>query len=781
MKKIKQNTILLLLLLVMQTLAFAGDKTSFNKGWKFIKEGEILNHSLVSQTNFNDADWESVNLPHTTNLEPLVVNNQWQGISWYRKSFSIKKEEEQKQIFLEFEGAMNIAEIWVNGKFVKKHLGGYLPIVADISSFVEAGKQNIIVIRLDNTDSDVTGPKPLRILDFNTYGGLYRNVWMIVKDPVHITLPLLEEEVAGGGVFIRYPEVSKSSATISIQTDIKNTYKKEVSISLVQELKWKGKTIKKLKSKKEILSAGKKRLMHQSMVIKNPKLWNTYSPNLYQLETKILINGKVTDHEVTTIGIKSVEFKGKELYINGEKRYVKGVNRHQEYPFVGYALSDQAEIRDAVLIKNAGFDVIRLSHYPHSPAFMNACDSLGLLTIDAILGWQYYQPTEAFRNQIFQTARDLIRRDRNHANVLLWEVSLNETKMPLEFREKLSKIVEEEYPKVKAYSAGWMDEGYDVYFQARQHRILHPETEGKWKGPYFVSEYGDWEYYSKNAGLNQHKLDKQTRYETSSRQSRAYGEKRLLQQAYNVQEALNDNLNTSAFGDGYWVMFDYNRGYHSDLEFSGLSDIFRIPKFAYYFYQSQREYREDKDAVVKIASYWNENSPLDVKVYSNCDQVVLSLNGEEIAIQTADKNKNSSKLSYAPFTFKVNNFVAGELKAEGYKDGKLIKIDRVKTAKKASQLRIKLAENTVAVGNNDLIFAYIEVVDEEGTIVHDFADTIDVRLAGDVALMNVGEVQVEAGIATALLKVNSLDQGLSIQALSKKTQLKGSFQYKENE
>ena len=188
---------------------------------------------------------------------------------------------------------------------------------------------------------------------------------------------------------------------------------------------------------------------------------------------------------------------------------------------------------------------------------MDACDELGLLVADAILGWQYYADNDTFRNYCYTSARQLVRRDRNHPSVLAWEVSLNETKMPVFFMQKLHDIVHEEYPGENVYTCGWMDDVYDIYFQARQHRILHPHPlKDK---PYAVSEYGDWEYYSNNAGLNQDKLPKNLRLEKAA-QFRKDGESRLLQQLHNVMEAHNDNMNTRAFADSYWVMYDYNRG-----------------------------------------------------------------------------------------------------------------------------------------------------------------------------------------------------------------------------
>ncbi|MBB6461696.1 glycoside hydrolase family 2 TIM barrel-domain containing protein [Flammeovirga kamogawensis] len=772
----------LLLLLIFSTLnsglLIAANKDSFNNNWKFIREQAPLSFKIeeVIANNFNDDNWEKVRLPHSAKLEPLPVNNQWQGISWYRKGFEIPASAVDKQLLIEFEAAMNFTQIWINGSLIKEHQGGYLPIVVDITNLVKTKGENTIVVRLDNSDNEVTGPKPLKRLDFNMYGGLYRNAWLISKNKLHITHPILQNKVAGGGIFVTYPLATEEKAIVSVQTHI-NNLDNTTQLHVVQEILKGKKVIAKVKSEKFTLLKGKGHTLKQDLSIKKPNLWSLDHPNLYALVTKIYKGKEVVDKETTTIGIRRMEFKGTSFYLNGKETFLRGVNRHQEYPFIGYALSDNAQIRDAIKIKQAGFDYVRLSHYPQSPAFMDACDSLGLVVLDAILGWQYYNPSDDFRNQMFNASRDLIRRDRNHACVMAWEVSLNETQMPLEFREKLSAVAHEEYPGDQCFTAGWMAEGWDIYLQARQHRILHKNS-GHVEKPYLVSEYGDWEYYSNNAGLNQDKMSKDLRFKTSSRQLREFGEKRLLQQVTNVQEAHNDNLNTSAFADSYWVMYDYTRGYHPDIESSGLMDIFRLPKWGYYFYQSQRSPTKMYLAMVKIGSYWQKDSPLNLRVFSNCDEVKLYLNNTLIGTQKPDENTVSTNLNHPPFTFKIDAFEEGTLKAVGYIKGKEITSDIVRTPKQPKAVKITIDKSSVALASNvnDVVFVYFSIEDENGTLVADYAQKINLELHGDIELMNVGEVKAEAGIGTALIKINSLEKGFSIEA-NTADNLHGSYEF----
>lgn len=780
----KKITLLLTLLFVLSGTCFlkAGTigRQNFNQGWRF----KLLNDSTFWDDAYenpalNDADWETVSLPHTAHMEPLVVNNQWQGICWYRKTFPVSEELQGKKIFVEFEAAMNYAQVWINGTAVGEHHGGYLPVVVDLTDHIRWGKPNTIAVRLNNLDNPVTGPKPLKILDFNMYGGLYRNVWMIMKDRVHVSHPNAADQVAGGGVFVTFPKVAEKESLVRVQTHVVNENKEPKSATVVQSVLRNGLVVARQESEAIEIGADSDTSVIVDVPVANPGLWSPSSPNLYQLETIVLVDGIPVDQEMTRFGIREFRLEKDGLYINGQKTFLRGVNRHQEYPFIGYALSDNAQYRDAKKIKDGGFDYIRLCHYPHSPAFMDACDELGIVVLDAILGWQYYGDNEQFRNYCYRSAKELIRRDRNHPCVLAWEVSLNETRMPVFFQKQLHRIAHAEYPGPFTYSAGWMDGVYDIFLQARQHKLLHPDdyVNRDTTRFYSVSEYGDWEYYSTNAGLNQDKMDKTTRVETSSRQKREYGEARLLNQCRNVQEAHNDNLATAAFADSYWVMYDYNRGYHDDIEYSGLMDIFRLPKFAYYFYQSQVDPEVRK--VLEIASYWNERSPLDVQVFSNCDEVELHLNGELIARQHPNRDSISTNLSHPPFTFKMNAFEPGELKAIGFIGGEAVAETSLLTPEKPTGLRVWLDESgrQARAGCNDVLFLYIAAVDENGTIRPDFDGEINLEINEIAEIMNQGAIKTEAGIATALVRIKNKAGEVKVVAKTKNLS-PSSYQFK---
>lgn len=753
-------------------------KVNFNDQWFFKIDEKASFDEIANDNKF--TNWEQVNLPHTPKIEPLIVNDQWQGNCWYKKVFNLPKNQNNQNHYLSFEAAMNIADVWVNGEKLVTHYGGYLPFTVDFTKVAKFNEPNTIIIKLNNEDSTITGPKPLKTLDFNTYGGLYRNVWLITKNKLHITDPILENKPASGGVFVRYTDVSDEKATINVQTHVKNDNQEAKSFIVKNTLMDKDQMILSDESKMVSLQPGKDSAIIQNLLVNNPKLWSPDYPHLYTLKTEIIESNQVVDVENTTIGIKTMRFEGQDFYLNGKKMFLRGVNRHQEYPYVGYALSDKANYREAKKIKEAGFDYVRLSHYPHSQSFMRACDELGLITINAILGWQYYTEDKAFHEQVFQTARDLIRRDRNHASVIAWEVSLNESWMPESFIDVLTNIAHKEYPGDQCFTAGWQAYGYDIYLQARQHRLEHYDA--KLKKPYVVSEYGDWEYYAMNAGLNQDSWSNLLQEERSSRQLRGAGEKALLQQATNIQEAHNDNFNTPAFADGYWVMFDYNRGYANDLEASGIMDVFRLPKPAYYFYQSQRHHDEPfGKPMVHIANQWNEKSPLEVRIFSNAMEVELFLNDKSLGKQKPDANINTKNLNHPPFTFKLPNYQAGKLEAKAYIDGKVVANHMVFSLQAPSQIKVELdlSDYSLDDKNEDIVFVYAKILDKNQTLITNFEGQVKFNVEGDAQLIGENPVKVEAGIASILLKTKPKTKGLKIKANTLENDLVGEITVKQ--
>ena len=721
--------------------------------------------------------WEQVNLPHTPFVEPLVVLHQWQGICYYRKQLNISRKEIDKQLWLEFEGAMHLADVWVNGQHLTQHSGGYTPFVADVTGMLHADRANEILVRLDNRNNPLIPPgKPLETLDFCYYGGLYRDVNLIVKQPVHITHPIMADEVAGGGVFVTYPRVSELEAEVKVKTQVSNKtgIQKHLTIrhTLYEWSKKKGGCGKKVASGESplVLAAGTTLHHTQQFAVNNPKLWYPDSPALYVLRTEVMDGREVTDCENTRIGIRRIEMtREKGFVINGKPLILEGSNRHQEYPYVGNAISDQAQYRDMYQIRNNGFNTVRLGHYPQDPSVLEACDELGLLVIEPIPGWQFFNKAQGFINHTYKDIRDLIRRDRNHPSIIMWETTLNESWPPKNWKNQAVQTAHEEFPGDQCYTSGdtYGYDGFDVCYNDWEEGYNRPNTTRK---PGFIREYYDYEFGG---------------HYSTTRVTRGDGDHAMTQNAWNAQWSHNRYraYYPWTIGGAVWSMYDYNRGCCDNICYSGLADVFRLPKFGLLYFRTQVKKGSFTPAgpmayEVFINSHWLEDSSDTLQVYGNVDEVQLLLNGRVVARQRPDNKPSTAKyvsrpdggnavnIDFPPFTFFNVKWEQGELKAIGYKDGKAVAEHVVRTPGAVEAMDITYFESGVPASCYDLLIVYVNLKDLHGTDC--FGENnrevrLEVLQGGEVR--GPATIKAEAGVASFLVATAD-SQTLVLKAVS---------------
>ena len=708
------------------------------------------------------GNWEKINLPHTPFVEPLVVLHQWQGICYYRKILNVSKKEIDKQLWLEFEGAMHLADVWVNGQHLIQHSGGYTPFVVDVTGMLHADRGNEILVRLDNRNNPLIPPgKPLETLDFCYYGGLYRDVNLIVKHPVHITHPIMANEVAGGGIFVTYPYVSKQEAEIKVKTQVSNKVGTQRHLTIRHTLyewskkKGRGKKVALVESPL-VLAAGTTQHHTQQFTVNNPKLWYPDSPALYVLRTEVMDGRKVTDCEDTRIGIRRIEMtREKGFVINDKPLKLEGSNRHQEYPYVGNAISDQAQYRDMYQRRDNGFNTVRLGHYPQDPSVLEACDELGLLVIEPIPGWQFFNKAQGFVDHTYKDIRDLIRRDRNHPSVIMWETTLNESWPPKSWKDQAVRIAHEEFPGDQCYTSGdtYGYDGFDVCYNDWKEGYNRPNTTSK---PGFIREYYDYEFGG---------------HYSTTRVTRGDGDYALMQNAWNAQWSHNRYraYYPWTIGGAVWSMYDYNRGCCDNICYSGLADLFRLPKFGLLYFRTQMKEGTFTPAgpmtyEVFINSHWLEGSSDTLQVYGNVDEVKLQLNGRVIARQYPDDKPSTSEyvsrpdggnaenIDFPPFTFFNVNWERGELKAIGYKDGKAVAEHVVRTPGAVEAMDITYFESGVSASCRDLLIVYVNLKDLQGTGC--FGENnrevkLEVLQGGE--LRGPATIKAEAGVASFLV------------------------------
>ena len=743
---------------------------SFNPGWRFYR-GDIKGAEAV---HFNDASWDVVTTPHTVQLMPAEASGcrNYQGIAWYRKHFVLPTDMKGKQAFLHFEAIMGKQEIYVNGKKVKTHLGGYLPITVNLTECgVHPGDSCVIAVKADNSDDGTYPPgKKQIVLDFCYHGGIYRDVWLIGKSQVSITDAIEAGKVAGGGVFLHYDNISDKSAKVFINTDIKNGSNKASTVLLIATVRDAGgKVVKVLKSKLS-LSAGESKTAVQQTLLKNPHLWSPNDPYLYKVELRIMDGKYSVDGGMVRMGIRKAEFRGKEgFWLNGKPfGQLIGANRHQDFAYVGNALPNSQQWRDAKRLRDAGCVIIRSAHYPQDPAFMDACDELGLFVIVATPGWQYWSKQPEFAERVYQNTRDMIRRDRNHACVLMWEPILNETHYPLDFALKSLQLTKDEYPyagrpaaAADMNSAG-VKENYDVVYG-------WPGDDLKADAPkqcIFTREFGEYvdDWYAHN---------------NINRASRSWGEHPQLVQALSLADTYGQMFKTSGqfIGGAQWHPFDHQRGYHPDPYWGGIYDAFRQPKSAYYMFRSQSPANiklpvAESGPMVYIANEMTQFSDSDVVIFSNCDSVRLSAyDGVKVATLPVVHAKGG--IPNAPVVFKgfwsfwearnysyyQKNWQKVNLVAEGIINGKVVCTTKKMPSRRSTKIRLYVdseGKSLVADGS-DFIVVVAEITDDNGNVRRLAKDNIVFTVEGEGKIIGDASIlanprAVEWGSAPVLIQ-----------------------------
>ncbi|UKJ07492.1 glycoside hydrolase family 2 protein [Solitalea lacus] len=734
--------------------------------------------------------WEKVSLPHPVRYEKNLnpAGNQFTGICYYRKQFTVPVNFRNCKLSIQFEGAMQTASIWINGKFVMQHRGGYTPFMIPLNGYIDPNATNEIIVRLDNTDDKNTPPgKPLASLGFLYWSGIYRDTWLIATNPVYITDPVEANTVAGGGVFVRYENVSVNAADILIKTQVKNDGISDHSFVIKQIISNpKEKQQWQVSSERFDIEQGVQKEVEQKITIAKPKLWSPDAPNRYLLITEVWNKGQLVDRLTQRIGIRKLSFSRKEGFkLNDQPLWIVGTNRHQDHPFIGNALSDAAQYRDLKRIKEAGFNFVRLAHYPHDPSVYDICDSLGIMVGNPIPGWQFFNKNKVFTDRVFRDIRDMIRRDRNHPSVIMWEASLNESYPYDEFRIKSAEVAHEEYPGDNFFTCGdtyaAKKTNWDVPFCGWGDPFGRPQNVQP-EAPSFVREYGDYEF----GGA-----------ESTTRVNRSHGEKALLQNAWNFQWEHNllrgPEYQPWTIGDATWAFFDGFEVFDKNTSDWGVMDVYRLPKFGFYFFRSQLSPTRPSAAaentpMAYIANWWTSaNSADKVVVFSNCDEIALYLNGKLISKQKPDSGKdtpygdfykggnpfdggNCIHLDHPPFTFNKVNWQPGELKAVGYIKGKKVTSSKVITPSAPNKL--SLTADTKGLGlvadGADAIFIHAEIQDVSGSIVLlDNETEVDFTVEGNGVIVSPKIVKVRGGIASILIRSTEQTGPIVIKATAK--------------
>ncbi len=414
----KKNSLVSTILIIVSCFTYASNTriiSSINQAWKFSK-GEFQN---ASQLNFDDSKWENVTIPHTWNKDDALdeIPGFYRGTAWYRRTISVPVEYKDKKVFISFDGVNQETELLINGLSIGTHLGGYTRFVFDITDKLKFGEKNIFAVKVSNMYNENIPPLSA---DFTFFGGIYRDVNLIITDKNHISTT----DSGSSGVYITTPKVNDNEATVEIKTLVKNenTFDQKLKVENII-LSPKGETLLSKSVVLKLKAGESSTLLQKDIRIENPLLWSPDSPNLYKVITRIsdTKTNQIYDEVMNPLGLRWYEFTtDKGFFLNGKSVKLIGTNRHQTYLNMGYALPDEIHVADIKLLKAMGANFLRVSHYPQDHILMEMCDKLGIICSVEIPIVNAITENEAFTNNCLIMAHEMVLQDFNRPSVLIW-------------------------------------------------------------------------------------------------------------------------------------------------------------------------------------------------------------------------------------------------------------------------------------------------------------------------------------------------------------------------
>jgi beta-galactosidase len=741
-------------------------RDSFNEGWKFIRYFNSSDESPVASRepenlqmpSVDDKEWRNVDLPHDWAIEgpfsDTLENNTgllpWKGIGWYRKHFIINDSDKDKRIYIDIDGAMANARVWLNGKFVGEWPYGYTSFRLDLTPYILLGKENVIAVRLDTKNWDSR---------WYPGAGLYRNVWLVKTTQIHI---------AYNGVFCTTPEVNKEKATISVLAEVENHTPEPVPVTVearifkldkngVQSSEVSGSST----AATATIEAMKTHEFREDIVVNQPLMWDIDDPRLYRVVVIIRKNDDIVDNYGVNIGLRSINFTARDgFFLNGRKVEIKGVCNHHDLGALGAAFNIRAAERQLEILKEMGCNAIRTSHNPPAPELLDLCDRMGFLVEDeAFDAWRIGKKPLDY-NKLFnawhaEDLKALIRRDRNHPSVILWSIGneVPDQNNPA-LAQSLRTIVKSE-DNTRPVTAGCDRDGsgtngfqksldvfginyrlykYEAFFSLKDNdnEPFHSSESAS-----TVSSRGEYFFPVVQGDLNNN-LPGHGIFQVSS-YDLAYP---FWATTPDQQWEMMDKF-PATFGEFVWTGFDYlgePTPYGDDLtgvrpgtarykqikqmldkqgvtevpsrsSYFGILDLAGFRKDRFWLYQSK--WRPDLP-MAHILPHWNwperKGMVTPVHVYTSGDEAELFLNGKSLGRKK--KEQYDYRLRWDSVIYQP-----GELKVVAYKDGKEWAEDVMRTTGKAYQLSMSADHSVIAPDGKDLVFITVRIEDREKLLV----------------------------------------------------------------
>ncbi len=666
-----------------------------NHKWLFNERSS----AAAMQPGFNDKSWTRVTIPHTNKMLPMngFDEHEYMFVSAYRRHFRLPAALKGKRIFVDFGGVMTAAKVFINGKDLGEYKGGYTSFSYELTQHINWAGDNVLAVEVDSTERKDIPPFG-GMIDYLTFGGIYRDVSIRAVNPIHIN-----------NVFAKPINVLQPNKAVEVHAFIEG-FGPGLRLTKTRVELLDGDTI--IATKEDVNLAPEvyttswvKMVRSQRLLLENLgsiELWDIDKPKLYKVSVTLFDGDTVIDHYDTRIGFREAKFTPEGFYLNGKRLKLVGLNRHQTYPYVGQAMPARVQKRDALILKNElKCNIVRTSHYPQSPDFLDACDEIGLLVFEEIPGWQHIGD-KAWQDLTVQHVGEMIRRDWNHPSIILWGVRVNES-----------------------------PDNHDLY--TRTNALSHELDDSRQTGGVrfrYNSERLEDVFTMNDFGFPlrppNHPLYLNTEFNGHMFPTKRFDNGDRLREHTHRHARVHDALagDVKYAGGLAWCAFDYNThdyfGSGDRICYHGVSDIFRIPKPAAGFYRSQCDPSEE--IVLEPAFHWacgDENEAFTIGlVSSNCEKLKYFV-GDKLVAEAEPDRKTYPNLKYPPFNPNLRSSIWGgvkwdDLRIEGWIGGKKV-IERKMSAKGVDkQFVIKADDTELNADGIDMTRLVFKVTDEFG-------------------------------------------------------------------
>ena len=675
-----------------------------------------------------DAAWKTVNLPHdwvvdlpydrgashSHGYKTVGYKYPETSVGWYRKTFTVPQADLGKHLYLQFDGIFRDARVWVNGFYLGHEPSGYATQLYDIAEYVNYGGENLICVRADATLEEGW---------FYEGAGIYRHVWLHKSAPLH---------VAPFGTFVHCAlSASFDRATLTVETTVENSGMHPGGYTLCHILRdADGKEVARCEAAGEPLLPKTRQLTVGQLTLESPRLWSVDAPYLYTLLTEVRQDGRLVDAYTTVTGIREVRFDAdRGLLLNGQPLKLKGVNMHQDHPGVGTGIPDALQVYRLKELKKFGCNAYRASHNPMTPEMLDACDSLGILVIEE-------NRLTGINEEHVRLLKRMIERDRNHPSILLWSVGNEE------------------------WGIEWKESGTRIAATMREycHRFdpTRPMTVASSSGPAILlpADVAGYNYLLQNP-VEQHRKDYPLRCALGSEETTGCGTRGIYfddhaqgrMVAHNRKPNGRDSLlnciergwkfyaeRPYLAGLFYWTGFDY-RGEPNPMKFPATGSQFGILDYCG-FPKDEASYLKAwwmDEPVLHLLPHWNlaghEGEEVDIWVYSNCDEVELTVNGKRLERKPMPRNGHLSwRAVYQP----------GTVKAVGYKDGRRLLTRTVETAGAPARILLSADRSVIRADGRDVAVCTVALQDRKRRFVPTACDELTLTVSGPLRILGVG-------------------------------------------